>query len=561
MSKSLRCYVNIIVSASPELHNGLRRGYTIMKLPKIWPLKTSNDSNVPKAPRGSLKLQMTIPVFMLIVFLAGCGLVSLISGYFPGANGGGTGTKHVLDERYEYLEQSNTKNHEVGTLESVIEYGEDFIMGVHYPIFEKEKIDAVTYEFIEQAISDFLAGVEDFKTDYADLKAELNIDYETWMVNDKLVSVKFIIFEHMPYYAHPDIRIETAVYDWETEQPILLEDILVEGSLPRLAQLVRNELRSNSKYSDYFDFDLFMTGTEPVDQNYSNFLITEEYVIFLFQKYQIFAGAAGAPTVEVSYERLDGIIDVPYGESESSDLPSGDSQGNYSHGSPGDPDAHRVSEDPISKIPVPVREIDPYKPMVALTFDDGPFAKATGSILDTLKANDAVATFFVLGNRVPDNEAILIRMITEGNEIGNHSLSHKQLTTLSQEELEEQIERTQKAVKLVTGIEPVIMRPTYGSYNDEIRENIDMPMILWSLDTRDWESRDASCVSKKVLENVQDGDIILMHDIYMSTAEAVKTIVPELKSRGYQLVTINELYEAKGVALEAGKIYRREAEK
>ena len=209
----------------------------------------------------------------------------------------------------------------------------------------------------------------------------------------------------------------------------------------------------------------------------------------------------------------------------------------------------------------PIREIDPGKPMVALTFDDGPFPKSTESILDTLKAHDAVATFFVLGNRVSVNGALLSRMLSEGSEIGNHSFNHKQLTTLTLEELQKEIYRTQEAIKEVTGYEPVVMRPTYGSYDEDLRDGVDMPMILWSLDTRDWENRDAGYVCKKVLENVEDGDIILMHDIYVSTANAVKTIVPELKSRGYQLVTVSELHEAKGVALETGKVYHREAKK
>ncbi len=204
------------------------------------------------------------------------------------------------------------------------------------------------------------------------------------------------------------------------------------------------------------------------------------------------------------------------------------------------------------------RQIDPAKPMVALTFDDGPFPKSTESILDTLKAHDAVATFFVLGNRVSANGALLTRMLSEGSEIGNHSFNHRQLITLTLEELQKEIYKTQEAIEEVTGYEPVVMRPTYGSYDQDLRDSVDMPMILWSLDARDWENRDAEYVYKKVLENVQDGDIVLMHDIYVSTADAVKMIVPELKSRGYQLVTISELYQAKGIDLEAGKVYRRD---
>lgn len=559
------------------------------------PLKASHErteSAVPGTLARLFKSGAMILVFMMIITLSGCSVVSMVpaSPLEDTSLGPRKDFKQGVDGRYKYLQQSNTENHQAGTVESVIEYGEDSVIGVHYPVFGKEEIDTATRQFVEDTISGFMSEVDDFEAEHSDLKAELNVDYETWLVEDGLVSIKFIILMNMPYYAHPDVRIETAVYDLERQQPVLLRDILIEGSLPKLAQLARDDLAANPDYSDYFDLDLFTSGTEPVDENYSHFLLTQEHLVLLFQKYQIFAGAAGEPRVEIPYGSLEGIIDFTKpdlvglmdspGSSEPPLQPDPSLQPGAS--SEQDPSAQPVSptgpdyprdpgtgpdnkgksgntEEPgAGDLPV-VREIDPDKPMVALTFDDGPFARSTGSILDTLKAHDAVATFFVLGNRVPDNADILKRMVNEGHQIGNHSLSHKQLTTLAVAELQYQIEKTQSAVKSVTGIEPVVMRPTYGSYNDELRQSIDMPVILWSLDTRDWETREAAYVSKQVLENVRDGDIILMHDIYMSTADAVEIVVPELKSRGYQLVTISELYRARGVSLEAGKVYRREA--
>jgi peptidoglycan/xylan/chitin deacetylase (PgdA/CDA1 family) len=92
--------------------------------------------------------------------------------------------------------------------------------------------------------------------------------------------------------------------------------------------------------------------------------------------------------------------------------------------------------------------------------------------------------------------------------------------------------------------------------NDEIIQTIKLPIILWSIDTVDWKNQNASQISRKVLENVRDGDIILMHDIYADTAKAIKTIIPELKKQGYQLVTISELYELRGETIKAGRVYR-----
>src|SRR5699024_1572049 len=138
------------------------------------------------------------------------------------------------------------------------------------------------------------------------------------------------------------------------------------------------------------------------------------------------------------------------------------------------------------------------------------------------------ATFFVLGNRVVNNEDILRRMLDEGSEIGNHSFNHKQLTTITSSEIKDQIQKTQDAVIEVVGTEPKLMRPTYGSYDVDLQTQIEMPLILWSVDTLDWKTRNAEKISTHVLTEVKDGDIILMHDIYGSTADAVKTIIPEL---------------------------------
>lgn len=201
------------------------------------------------------------------------------------------------------------------------------------------------------------------------------------------------------------------------------------------------------------------------------------------------------------------------------------------------------------------RIIDTRKPMVALTFDDGPYSRATISILDTLKKHNSVATFFVLGNRVQNNKNLLIRMIEEGSEIGNHSFNHKQLTTLTSKELKFQIDKTQKSILDIVGSEPTMLRPTYGSYDNKLKESINMPLILWSINPMDWKYRDANKIRNHVLSRVKDGDIVLMHDIFTTTADAVEQFVPKLISRGFQLVTVSELYEINGRSLEVGNIY------
>ena len=200
------------------------------------------------------------------------------------------------------------------------------------------------------------------------------------------------------------------------------------------------------------------------------------------------------------------------------------------------------------------RVIDPGKKLVALTFDDGP-SEYTKRILRTLKQYDSVATFFVVGNRVELFEDVLKEELEIGCEIGNHTYEHKVLTELNAEQIWLQIYRTNEAVKKVTGEYPTLMRPPCGYDNGSTNCIIAMPLILWSVDTKDWQTQNCYCSVQTVLENVKDGDIILMHDMYEASAEAVETIVPSLIAEGYQLVTVSELAEYRGMILQEGEEY------
>ena len=201
-----------------------------------------------------------------------------------------------------------------------------------------------------------------------------------------------------------------------------------------------------------------------------------------------------------------------------------------------------------------VRYIDPNKPMVALTFDDGPSPEYTPEILKVLKENDAKGTFFILGTEAELNSDTLKQIEEDGNEIGNHSYSHLDFTKLVKPALDYQVLTTQEIVRRETGKAPILLRPPYGLINEAVKE-IDMPIILWSIDSLDWENRNPDIIYNIILNNIKDGDIILMHDIYQSSVEAVIRIIPELKRRGYQLVTVSELARARGIPLESGIVY------
>lgn len=198
-----------------------------------------------------------------------------------------------------------------------------------------------------------------------------------------------------------------------------------------------------------------------------------------------------------------------------------------------------------------LRKIDKNKKMVALTYDDGP-SIYTPRILKTLKENNSVATFFVVGNRVPTYSDTVKKAHDMGCEIGNHTYEHKSLPNLSETEVKRQISKTNKEVKKAIGEKPVIMRPTGGATNTNIKKWVGMPSIIWSVDTLDWKTRNAQSTKNAVLNHVRDGDIVLMHDLYESTAKASQTIIPALVERGYQLVTVSELAECRGGMKDTG---------
>lgn len=215
----------------------------------------------------------------------------------------------------------------------------------------------------------------------------------------------------------------------------------------------------------------------------------------------------------------------------------------------------RVKNSNMVSYSTSVNGIDPNKPMVALTYDDGPHATVTNSIVGTLKQYNARATFFVVGNRVSSYKTALKNAYNSGCEIANHSNDHYILTRYKAATIKAQIDSANKAVKSVTGKAPTLVRAPGGSINSTVKATVKYPLIQWSVDTLDWKTRKASSVVASVKSSTRDGSIILMHDLYQSTADATKVIVPWLKDNGYQMVTVTELLQIRGYDMKPGEVY------
>jgi peptidoglycan/xylan/chitin deacetylase (PgdA/CDA1 family) len=194
-------------------------------------------------------------------------------------------------------------------------------------------------------------------------------------------------------------------------------------------------------------------------------------------------------------------------------------------------------------------------PAVALTFDDGP-GEYTHAILDLLERYHVKATFFMIGMEVEKYADAVKREHDIGMEQGNHTWDHKTLTHLTPPDIAKEITSTNDVIRSITGQNPTVFRPPGGGTNATVQATSQgMPLILWNIDTVDWDTRDAQNTYNIVMNEVGDGDIILMHEIYDSSYDAACMIIPDLLRRGYQLVTVSELAKLKGVNLKAGGVY------
>lgn len=206
------------------------------------------------------------------------------------------------------------------------------------------------------------------------------------------------------------------------------------------------------------------------------------------------------------------------------------------------------------------KNLDRTKPMVALTFDDGPDASNTEQILKSLKSVNGRATFFLVGSRIEGEEDIVQQEFNAGHEIGNHSWDHQYASNISEEKQRAEMNKTNEAIRKVIGEYPTVFRCPGGiTSNVYETENIN-PIILWSIDTLDWSTKSSQATFnaiKKVFKKGQnlDGDIVLMHDIQDSTPKAVANIVKYLDKKGYQLVTVSELAYYRNTTMKNGETY------
>ena len=198
----------------------------------------------------------------------------------------------------------------------------------------------------------------------------------------------------------------------------------------------------------------------------------------------------------------------------------------------------------------------PAGPFAALTFDDGPRAGTTSMLLDGLSQRGVHATFFIIGENVAGNEDLLLRMDREGHQIGLHTFHHRSLAEVNGADFYGEVDKLREILSGLLGREDFMLRPPYGAITPSNRSRAGAPIILWSVDPEDWSDRDSDRQTAAILDNVTDGSIILLHDIYASSVETALRVVDELMAKGYKFVTVEELFALRGVTPENGVEYR-----
>lgn len=392
-------------------------------------------------------------------------------------------------------------------IKTIIEENTNTVVAINYPITSIKKLNKEIKKFVNSNYNNFLKNYD--KISYLNKKHELNIDYIYNNVGDKYISVTLI--KHISS-SNNDFNLNevfTYVYDIEKNKKITFNELIKTDN--NIKDLVNNSLLN--KYGNIINMEKLLK----IDYKNINFHINNNNVLILFEGDTLCDNYDEVLEVNIPISNFEKLKNIKINE-----------------------------ENLIANTNQTVNYIDTSKPVVALTFDDGP-SIYTEEILNTLKKYNSNATFFVLGNKIDNYSNIIIKMYENGNEIGNHSYNHRWLTKLSTDEQKEQINKTQEIIKKYTGYTPIYMRPTYGSINKKLRENINLEVVLWSVDTRDWKYKNIDTIVNNALTNVKDGSIILMHDTHERTSEAVKKLVPKLIEKGYQLVTISELKEVKEI--------------
>jgi len=467
------------------------------------------------------KAILLLLIIMLLSLLAACG-----------------GNSDQIDPAPVFVREDYFVTSEFGETHYILVNEGPFRAYIRYPQGGGVNTDRAIADWADAA---YEAAIADFTQIFAEdenARGELNIQFDSHMVRERFAGViKRGYFTH----SHLDTPIYIAeTFNIDTAEDILLanEDILDFGQSDFILGLLREKLSATRPDAAPFLDDM--------DASWLSYLaVSQDALLILLARGEFLPTEMGSVTLALPYEMLGTafLLWDAYGSPHPEPTPS--------------PTSPTEPTRPPQITPIQPPGFDPDRPMVALTFDDGP-SRYTDDVLDLLEQHGGRATFMVLGNLIDARRDTVVRAVELGNEVIGHSWDHRDLTKLSEQEVISEIYDTSALIASVTGVSQSMFRPPYGAYNDKVKRiaaELGYSIIYWSVDTLDWRHRDPDWVYNAIMNDVMDGSVILLHDIHGTTAEAMISVIPRLIEEGFQLVTISELLHHRYGDLEPGRVY------
>lgn len=391
---------------------------------------------------------------------------------------------------------------------------------LNYPQADNDIFNETILTYINDSKKEYLAKLKKNEMNAKESEAppgKLSINLETYSYKDQYLS--FVLTKELSTgNTNKTITTKTFVYNIKTKKLMQLSTLLNqdEHHLTTLAKHLQNQLSQESKIKDTLIAEKLQMATKPLWENFDCFALTDDSLIFYFDNRKLTDTASGITVLPISLSFINPILSTDF----------------------------QIQMEDVKTI-LSSEQKPTNQKLVALTFDDGPHPDVTPRILSILNKYHAKATFFMLGNRVKNYPDIAKSVASCGHEIGNHTWSHPILTKLTMEEILYEFNSTDQAIYEATGQHPTLFRPPYGATNDNIKAQIPVPTVIWSIDTLDWKHRNAQQLVTNVQNSLHNNAIILMHDIHPTTADAMDPLLAYLQQQGYQFVTVSEILASK----------------
>lgn len=451
----------------------------------------------------------------LLLFMCGCSNTAKKS----------INPQEVLAKYLDNIEKFNIPVREFGEPTNYIDMSEEMVTGILYPETE--------YEFLNSAIKDWTLQVASYYKNLATENkdkvnpAELTVDYESRAVSQDFASVKMKGVFISPQLAHPIDVYKTFNANIKAGKMLDVKDIFTAEGI----ELFQKQVAERAGVKEQ-DFD---------DNIANNFVLREDGIEIILTRGDYLPMSDGTKSFIFNYEEIKDKLRADFALT------------------PAQPEKETPQEPEISvpEVKKDVSKTSNGKKKVALTFDDGPSIH-TGRLLDLFAKYGGKGTFFVVGNLVDRYPDTVRRVVNEGHEIASHGWDHRQLTNLDSQAITDQIMMTRAKIYDITGVDTLIMRPPYGSCDNSVKavgRELGVAFVNWSVDTLDWKTKNADSIYNEIVKSTNNGSIILCHDLYKTTVDAMERVIPKLIEDGYELVTVSELLND---CVEPGELYYRQ---